>query len=151
MANSNPPESQSGIDAKVSQLRKLLMTAKDLDEVSEYFHDVLVPDESFMASGVRSFSPRIIMGLQAALEVVAPEGKLGSPFMIRLPQQAFCHGYSTWGRGHVVFLYFEQLDLGFCSYARSLTSSEATFLRFNLTPAAGVGTLANANGQRGSA
>ena len=151
MAKWNPPESQWGMDAKVSQLRKLLLTAKELDQVSEYFHHVLVPDESFMASGVPSFNPRVLMGLQAALKVVAPEGKLGASFMIRLQQQAFCHGYSTWGRGHAVFLYFEQLDLGFCSYARSLSSAEVTFLRFNLRSAAGVDTWATANSQRGSA
>ena len=153
MAKWNPSELEQGIDAKVSQLRKLLMTAKDLDEVSEYFHNVLVPDESFMASGARAFNPRLLMALQAVLATVAPEGRLGTPFMVRLQQQSFCHGYSTWGRGHAVFLYFEQLDLGFCSYARGLSSGEVTLLRFNLTPGAGAGagTWATANAQRGSA
>jgi hypothetical protein len=151
MAKWNLRELEQPMDAKVSQLRKLLLTAKDLDEVSEYFHNVLVPDQSFMASGVRASNARLLMALQAVLETVAPEGKLGTPFIIRLQQQAFCHGYSTWGRGHAVFLYFEQLDLGFCSYARSLSSAEVTFLRFNLAPVAGAPTWAAANGQRGSA
>lgn len=125
-------------DAKVSQLQQLLLTAGDLAEVSEYFHTVLVPDDAFITSGACSSNPRLLTALQAVLERVAPEGKLGTPWIIRLHDQAFCHGYSTWGRGHVVFFYFEQLDLGFCSYARSLTSPEVTFLRFNLADAAGV-------------
>jgi len=151
MAKCNPSEPQRGIDAKVSELRQLLMTAKDLDEVSEYFHNVLVADESFMVSGARASNPRLLMALQAVLETVAPGGQLGTPFMIRLEHHSFCHGYSTWGRGHAVFFYFEQLDLGFCSYARSLSSAEVSFLRFSLTSGAGAGTWANASGQRGNA
>jgi hypothetical protein len=128
------------IDAKISQLRKLLMTAKDLDQVSEYFHSELVADDAFIASGARSSNSRLLTALQAVLERVAPEGKLGTPLIIRLDQQALCHGYSPWGRGHVVFFYFEQLDLGFCSYSPSLSSAEVIFLRFNLTNAAGAAT-----------
>ena len=127
------------IEAKVSQLRELLIAAKDLGEVSEYFHEVLVPDDAFIASGAVSSNPRLLTALQAVLERVAPGGKLGMQLLIRLEQQALCHGYSTWGTGHVVFFYFEQLDLGFCSYARSLSSPEVTFMRFNLTNVSGVG------------
>jgi len=123
------------IDAKISQLRKLLLTVEDLDEVSDYFHNVLVLDDAFIASGERSSNPRLVTALEAVLKRVAPEGKLGTPLIFRLPEQALCHGYTTWGRGHVVFLYFEQLDLGFCSYVRSLSSAEVTFMRFSLTNA----------------
>jgi len=127
------------LDTKISQLRELLLNAKDLDEVSEYFYGALVTDDAFIASGACSSNSRLLTALQAVLERVAPEGKLGTPLIIRLDQQAFCHGYSTWGAGHAVFFYFEQLDLGFCSYSRSLTSDEVTFLRFNLTNVAGAG------------
>jgi len=140
------------LNAKVSQLRELLLTAKELEEISEYFHNVLVPDDAFMAAGARSSDRRLLTALEAVLERVAPEGKLGAPLFIRLGQQALCHGYSTWGGGHVVFFYFEQLDLGFCSYCRSLSSAEITFLRFSLTNVTGVGTLGGlAMRQRGSA
>jgi len=151
MAKWNQPEHERQIDSKVSQLRTLLMTAADLDKVSDYFHNVLVPDESFLASGVRASNPRLLMALQAVLETVAPEGKLGARFMICLQQHAFCHGYCTWGGGHAVFLYFERLDLGFCSYAPSLSSTEVTFLRFSLTPTAGAGAWPAVNRWHGSA
>jgi hypothetical protein len=127
-----------GLDAKVSQLRELLKTAQDLSEVSEYFHTVLVPDDAFMTSGTRTGNPRLIAALQAVLGTVAPEGELGAPLLIRLQAPALCHGYSTWGRGHIVFFYFEQLDLGFCSYSRSLREDEVTFLRFNLASVTGI-------------
>lgn len=127
------------VEAKISQLRELLISAKDLDQISEHFHEVLVPDEAFIASGARASNPRLLSALQAVLERVAPEGKLGTPLIIRLEQQALCHGYSSWGRGHAVFFYFEQLDLGFCSYSRSLSSVEVVHLRFNLTNVAGTG------------
>jgi hypothetical protein len=142
MRKAQQTQANRRIDAKVSQLRELLMTAKDLDEVSEYFHNELVPDDAFIASGARSSNPRLLTALQAVLERVAPEGKLGMSLSIRLDPQSFCHGYSTWGRGHVVFFYFEQLDLGFCSYSPSLSSIEVTFLRFNLLDATGAATWA---------
>ncbi|HKO51925.1 MAG TPA: hypothetical protein VJV79_29655 [Polyangiaceae bacterium] len=142
MRKPHPTPADDRIDAKISQLRKLLLSAKDLDEVSEYFHNVLVPDDAFIVAGARGSNARLLTALQAVLERVAPEGKLGTPLSIRLQQQAFCHGYTTWGAGHAVFFYFEQLDLGFCSYSRSLSSAEVTFLRFNLTNAAGAATWA---------
>ena len=129
------PDSQ--LDAKVARLRELLISAKDLDEVSEYFHDVLVPDEAFIQSSERASNPRLLTVLPALLARVEPEGRLGIPLMLRLEHQAVVHGYSTWGRGHVVFFYFEQLDLGFCSYSPSLTSIKVTFVRFNLANVTG--------------
>ena len=138
MSKSQQPE-RPHIDAKVSHLQTLLLTANDLAEVSDYFHDVLVSDDAFISTGTLSSNPRLIAALQAALERVVPEGKLGTPFMIRLQHQALCHGYSTWGSGHVVFFYFEQLDLGFCSYTPSLCSPQVIFVRFNLTDLTGAG------------
>src|SRR4051812_37642506 len=113
------------LDAKVYQLRKLLMTANDLGEVCDYFHRVLVADDAFIASGSWSYNQRLATALELALQRVAPGGKLCTPLLtIRLPHQALCHGYSTWGGGHLVFLYFEQHDLGFCSYSPNLISAE---------------------------
>jgi len=139
------------IDAKISELRELLISAKDLGEISDYFHEVLVPDEAFMAAGAPSSNPRLLTTLETVLERVAPEGKLGTLLLIRLQDQALCHGYTTWRRGHVVFFYFEQLDLGFCSYSSSLSSAEVSFLRFKLTNVTCVGTGSSWRCQRGSA
>ena len=127
------------LEAKLFELRNFLTTARDLDEVSEYFYTALVSDDAFMVSGSPVSHSRLVAALQAVLERVAPEGKLGTPWVIRLDQQAFCHGYSSWGRGHVLFFYFEQLDLGFCSYSRSSSAVEVSHLRFSLTNAAGSG------------
>jgi len=123
------------IGAKVLQLRTLLMTSETLNDVSDYFHNSLALDESFFVAGEWSSNPRLLAALQAELEIVAPEGKLGTAFLISLPEQAFCHGYSSWGKGHVVFFYFEQLDLGFLSYSPSLRSVEVTFVRFSMADA----------------
>jgi len=139
MPNPRQTELNRRVDAKISQLRELLLIAKDLDQVSKYFHEVLVTDDAFITSGAHASNPRLLTALQAVLARVAPEGgKLGTPLIIRLQDQAMCHGHSTWGRGHVLFFYFERLDLGFCSYSRSLSSVEVTFVRFSLTNATGV-------------
>jgi len=140
------------IGAKVCQLRTLLLTSDDLNDVSEYFHNTVVPDEACFGSGECASNPRLLAALQAELELVAPEGTLGIAFLIRLPDQAFCHGYSTWGQGHVVFFYFEELDLGFCSYSPSLRSIDITLVRFSIADACGEATWGIAKRrERGSA
>lgn len=136
MSKARPTQTSELMNAKVTALRELLTAAKDLGEISDYFHDVLVPDDAFMTCGEASSEPRLRLALQAVLERVAPAGKLGKPMFVRLHEQRLCHGYTTWGSGHVVFFFFEQLDLGFCSYSPSLTSEQILFARFNLTNAA---------------
>src|SRR6188768_45482 len=147
MRKTNQNQRHDAMNAKISQLRELLISAKDLAEVCDYFHTVLVPDDVFMRCGVCSSEPRLFDALRAVLERVAPGGKLGAPMLARLQPQALCHGYTTWGRGHVVFFYFEQLDLGFCSYSASLFSETVTYLRFNLTNVACLGSWGIAKGQ----
>jgi hypothetical protein len=126
------------LNAKISELRELLLNAKDLGEISDYFYNVLVPDDVFISAGARSSNARLFTVLQAVLEKVAPEGKLGTPLLLRLDEQSLCHGYATWGPGHVVFFYFEQLDRGFCCFCRNLSSSEVSYMRFSLTNVPGV-------------
>jgi len=140
MSKSRQTQANTVLNSKISQLRELLVSAKDLAQVSDYFHDVLVLDDAFMAAGELSSQPRLLIALQAVLERVVPGGKLGVPMLVRLREQTLCHGYSTWGRGHTVFFYFEQLDLGFCSYSPSLSSEQVIYLRFNLTNVTGTGT-----------
>lgn len=139
MSKPRQTELDPRVTAKVAQLRELLLSAKDLDQVSDYFHNELVTDAAFIASSDRASNPRLLTALQAVLERVAPDGKLGTPLIIRLGSEALCHGYSPWGRGHAVFFYFEPLDLGFCSYSPDLSSPEVSYMRFNLANAVGTG------------
>lgn len=121
------------LEMKLTRLRELLLTARDFSDVSEYFHAALVPDDAFMNAGDRVEQPRLAMALERVLRTLEPAGRSIEPLILRLPRHAMCHGLGRWGRGFALFFYFEALDLGFCSYARSLTDSEVTFMRFRLT------------------
>ena len=142
MSKPRQTELDPRVTAKVAQLRELLLSAKDLEQVSDYFHNELVTDAAFIASSDRASNPRLLTALQAVLERVAPDGQLGTSLIIRLASEALCHGYSPWGMGHAVFFYFEQLDLGFCSYSPDLSSPQVSYMRFNLTNAVGTGAWA---------
>jgi len=118
------------IEAKVSWLRRLLLTETDLAEVSEYFHTVLVPDDEFLRSSTRTEHPRLLTALEGVLRALEPAGRLSSPVIVRVGPM--CHGNVRSSGGQILFLYFEELDLGFCSYCRSLTAPEVTFVSFHL-------------------
>ena len=118
------------IEAKVSRLRNLLVTETELAEVSEYFHTVLVPDDEFMSNGTRTEHPRLMTALGGVLRALEPAGRLCNPVIFRVGPM--CHGYGRSSDGQILFLYFEELDLGFCSYCQSLTAPEVTFVRFQL-------------------
>jgi hypothetical protein len=118
------------LEAKLTRLRHLLQTERELAQVSEYFHTVLVPDDAFMTSGLRTEHPRLLTALHAVLRSVDAAGRLNLPLMFQVG--GLCHGYARASSGHLLFFYFEALDLGFCSYARSLTDPEVTFVRFQL-------------------
>jgi hypothetical protein len=133
---------------KLLRLRELLESDEPLREVSQYFHDRLVSDEAFMAAGTCQETPRIVAAVQAVLKSLAPGREPSQVFSIRLVAERFSHGFLSWGRGVVIFAYFEELDLGFLSYALQLTDPNVTFARFAVSP---VPAGAFASAIRGSA
>ena len=122
----------SNLHFKLGRLREMLQLERDLEEISTYFHTVLVPDDEFIMAGRRTHDARLAQTLDAVLNAVAPGGKLLSPLTLRIEKERMCHGYASWRGGHAIFFYFETLDVGFCSFARSLASPEVTFSRFTL-------------------
>jgi hypothetical protein len=124
---------------KIACLRELLVSARDLGEVFDYFHDVLVPDDCFMALGIPEGDARVTAALDAVLRALAPNGRLGTPLLMHLETHGLWHGCARWGAGQVVFFYFESLDMGFCTYSASFLSDEAKFARFRLSNVRGLG------------
>jgi hypothetical protein len=104
------------LGARLARLRELLVTGEQLAEASDYFHEALVPDEGFLKSGADAEDPRLLGILGGVLETVAPGGQLAFPMTLRLEKHAMCHGCAFWRNGIVLFFYFEDLDLGLCSY-----------------------------------
>jgi hypothetical protein len=123
------------LGARLARLRELLVTGEQLAEASDYFHEALVPDEGFLKSGADAEDPRLLGILGGVLETVAPGGQLAFPMTLRLEKHAMCHGCAFWRNGIVLFFYFEDLDLGLCSYQHSLTDCNVHFVRFSVTRA----------------
>lgn len=122
----------SGLRFKLGRLREMLQLEKDLEEVSTYFHTILVPDDEFVMAGRRAPNARLVQVLDGVLSAVAPGGKLSPPLILCIEQERMWHGYANWAGGHAIFFYFETPEVGFCSFARSLASPEVTFSRFTL-------------------
>jgi len=142
--NSSPKHGllDSGLRLKLRRLREMLQLDKDLEEVSTYFHAVLVPDDDFVMAGTRTHNARLVQALHAVLNTLAPGGESCAPLILRIEQERMCHGYATWRRGHAIFFYFEALEMGLCSFSPSLHRPEVTFSRFTLTAtASGWNTL----------
>jgi len=111
----------------------MLERGEDLADISHYFHERLVPDDAFMAAGNCEETPRVIAALEAILGQLSPGHEASQVFTIRLATERVCHGFLSWGRGVVIFAYFEEPDLGFLSYAPALTDPNVTFARFATT------------------
>lgn len=122
----------SSLQSKLARLREMLLLERDLEEISTYFHTVLVPDDEFIMAGRRVRYARLVETLHGVLSTLALGGELRSPLILRIEKERMCHGYASWHQGHALFFYFETLEMGFCSFARSLTSPEVTFSRFRL-------------------
>ena len=123
------------IAARLARLRDLLISGDELAEASDYFHESLVPDENFLRSGSSYDHPRLLAILHGVLRAIAPGGELACPMTLRLEKYAMCHGCTFWRGGIALFFYFEELDLGLCSYQRSLADPNVRFVRFSVSQA----------------
>jgi hypothetical protein len=134
--------------ARLARLRDLLVTGEELVEASNYFHEALVPDETFLRLGAGEENPRLLAIISGVLKAIAPGGSLAYPMILRLEEHAMCHGCAFWHGGVAMFFHFEELDLGLCSYQRNLTDPNVQFVRFSVSPARNCWF---ASTQRGSA
>lgn len=121
--------------ARLARLRDLLVTGEDLSTASDYFHEALVPDETFLRSSSSDECPRLLTILRGVLQAIAPGGELTCAMTLRLERHTMCHGCAFWRGGIALFFYFEDLDLGLCSYQRSLDDPNVRFVRFCVSQA----------------
>ena len=117
---------------RLARLRDLLVTGEELVEASSYFHEALVPDETFLRLGSGEENPRLLAIISGVLKTIAPGGELACPMTLRLEKYGMCHGCAFWCGGVVMFFHFEELDLGLCSYQRNLADPNVQFVRFSV-------------------
>jgi hypothetical protein len=120
---------------RLARLRDLLVTGQELAEASHYFHEALVPDEIFLREGSGEENSRLLAIISGVLKAIAPGGELACPMTLRLEKYAMCHGCAFWGGGVAMFFYFDELDLGLCSYQRNLADPYVRFVRFSVSQA----------------
>lgn len=117
---------------KIAHLRDLVLTAQDLAEPSDYFHTALVTDNAFMAAGSSRNEPRLVQVVGSVLQALAPGEQLRRPMVLRLDAYGMCHGCVGWGHGLALFVYFDESDVGLCSYQRALIDPKVWFSRFSV-------------------
>jgi hypothetical protein len=135
MKNTSRCSFDETLAARIARLRDLLITGEELATASEYFHEALVPDETFLGASASDENPRLLSILGGVLNAAAPGGELASPMMLRIEKFSLWHGCAFWRRGIALFFYFEELDLGLCSYQRSLADPSVRFMRFSVSRA----------------
>jgi hypothetical protein len=122
-------------ESKLVKLRQMLVEEREPWDIANYFHEELIADDDFLLSGAPAAQPRLTVALEAALRTLAPRGKLLRPYIIRVPQLGMCHGYAKWGSGQALFIYFEDPDIGLCSYAATPSSRNVSFARLRVADA----------------
>jgi hypothetical protein len=126
------PRQQAALAAKITRLRELVLKAENLAEPSDYFHTALVTDYVFMTAGARANEPRLVELVGGVLQALAPGSQPRRPMVLRLDGYGMCHGCMGWGRGLALFVYFDEPDMGFCSYQRDLMDPNVCFSRFSV-------------------
>jgi hypothetical protein len=126
------PRQQPALAAKIARLRELVLKTENLAEPSDYFHTALVTDDAFIAAGTRANEPRLIELVGGVLQALAPGNQPRRAMVLRLEGYGMCHGCMGCGRGLALFVYFDEPDLGFCSYQRDLMDPNVCFSRFSV-------------------
>jgi hypothetical protein len=132
MRPSRRPLHNLALAGKITRLRELVLTAENLAEPSDYFHEALVTDDAFMAAGSTRNEPRLVEIVAGVLQALAPGGQPHRPMVLRLDAYGMCHGCLGWGRGLALFVYFDEPDVGVCSYQRDLLDPNVWFSRFSV-------------------
>ena len=130
----NAIDASFSLQQKIDRLRTLIIDDRELQEISDHFHAALVPDEEFVSSSVRATNPRLLEALQGILRSLVPGegGEMKHQFLLHLEQEGLWHGYARCKSGHAIYVFFETLGLGFCSFSATLNSPEVTSSRFRL-------------------
>jgi hypothetical protein len=137
MIRPSRPLHHPALAAKIARLRELVVSAKNLAEASDYFHTTLVTEETFMAAGSPRDEPRLVEIVGSVLQALAPGGQPRRPMVLRLDGYGMCHGCMGWDRGLALFVYFDEPDMGVCSYQRDLVDPNVWFSRFSVVQSSG--------------
>jgi hypothetical protein len=132
--------SREKLAAKFAELKRLLLEAKDLAQISDYFGDYLVEDSEFMRRGVSARHALLEQVIRGALRACFGSNPLYDLHLLHVAEWNFWHGAAVWRpNGVVLVLYFEGPDLGLLSVARSLQDSTVHFVRFSVCAARAPG------------
>lgn len=125
--------SRETLAAKFAELKRLLLEAKDLAQISDYFGDCLAEDADFMRRSNAARHALLEQVIRGALRACFGGSPRCDLHLLQVAEWNFWHGAAVWSpNGVVLVLYFEGPDLGLLSVARSLTDGTVHFVRFSV-------------------
>jgi len=123
-----------GVADAIAELRRLVSEAANLGVVEDFFHDVLVPRDDFLALGETAQHPLLITFVRELVRITLSEQPLADNILHHIKEHSFWHGcFAPTGAVVVGFVYFEDINRGVIM-ADNLVSHRSHQLRFSMPP-----------------
>jgi hypothetical protein len=103
------------LSAHIDELRRLMLEAREIATIHDYFDDHCVPSDVFMASGIRAKHEILISMVHLALKLGQANSPQSSSMLIHLPEYNLWHGPIPTQDGLAVVLYFDDINRGSCA------------------------------------
>lgn len=131
---------------KLLKLKRLLQTATDLQEPSEYFWEELANDPAFLAAGKFRTNPRLQMIIEfAACHALGREQTARMLLLRRIPKLKFWHGSCLFGSMMSQVVYFDDIDQGLLTIVEDPVTAMTHYVRISTVEVDGLGDAVPVN------
>jgi hypothetical protein len=125
---------------KLIKLKRLLQTATDLKEPSEYFWEELASDPAFMSAGKFGMNPRLQIIIEhAARHALGGEQTASMLMLRRIPKFKFWHGSCVFGSKMSQVVYFDDIDQGLLTILENPMTGMTHYVRISTVQVEGAG------------
>ncbi|MEI7891485.1 MAG: hypothetical protein WCI05_00255 [Myxococcales bacterium] len=121
----------------IGELRKLMVEARNFNEIYDFFDEKLVSDDTFVQAGSPASNERLLAVVLGAIKVTLSEVRPADARFMHVAAHGLWHGFLRFPSGVMgVVIYFEDINRGLCSLAD--LSGLARYLRFSVPEGEGV-------------
>jgi hypothetical protein len=129
-------------EKELNQLKNLLITSEEFDEVYRYFLDHLGENQKFLDIGEKAEHPVLTKVMElVAQQVFHKKIAISRMLLIKIPEHHFYHGPCMLGNTMASLFFFEDIDMGLISILMALDSREVRFVRFSSMQVKGDGEV----------
>lgn len=101
---------------RIDELRRLMVDAKDLREISDHFDAALVSQDAFMDAGEPATNERLVSIARMAVKVAVKDAEVVEAMLLHLAEYSLWHGALVLhSPAQVQVVYFEDVNRGLCS------------------------------------